>query len=115
GPGEVAIDALLPRRSGDWPVIKGMIDAAGTFVLPEIPGGDFYLRMTFAGSDSIPTFVVSSSRNFDLGALHLGRPDAATPTQPTPVTINASGLRAWAEQDDLQFFSLGARVEDLAF
>jgi hypothetical protein len=112
GPDDVELAAVVPEADGTWTTIAGMVDRMGTFRVPQVPGGDYYLRMRKAGFDSWPVFIHASARTFDLGALYLGRPDAEEPTGPTPLTVNATGLAAWETSLRLGLFSLGAGSAD---
>lgn len=108
-PSTVTLSALAAGGAG-FTSYPGTLGNDGTFTIPGVPGGEYFLEM--ASPDSAPTFLATTESRFDLGAVRSGRFDAAAPTQPTVVTITASGLTPWQDADTLEVFSLGAGAWD---
>lgn len=96
----VAVGALAPT-SGDLVTIAGSGDANGNFTIRQVPAAPFYLR--FDG-----VYVFGSSRKLDLGAFIQGRPDQATPTTRTTLSVSVTNAAPWANGDAIQFFSANA-------
>lgn len=79
----------------------------GTFVVPNVPQGQYMLRLN--GS-----YYVTSTRTFNLDYDVVGRPNAVPATiDPTDVTFSVTGLNAWGENDYLSFTSFNAGQSDL--
>ena len=108
-PSTVTLSALAADGEG-FTSHPGALGEDGTFTVSGVPGGEYYLVV--AAPDSAPTYLITTERTLDLGALRSGRFDAAAPTQPTVVTITASGLTPWQDADTLEVFSLGAGAWD---
>ncbi len=108
-PSTVTLSALAADGAG-FSSHAGALGEDGTFTIPGVPAGEYYLEV--ATPDSAPTYLVTTERALDLGAVRSGRFDAAAPTQPTVVTITASGLTPWQDADTLEVFSLGAGAWD---
>jgi hypothetical protein len=111
-PDKLRIAALVPSATGTFTVLTSTLTPEGNFTIPVVPAGPYYLRVDFAdgtGGFSDPSFFVTSDRSVNLNAVLLGRPDAHGPTKmPTLLTIEASGLAPWQNDDEIQLFSLGA-------
>jgi hypothetical protein len=108
-PSTVTLSALVADGQG-FTSHPGTLGEDGTFTVPGVPAGEYTLEIASPGS--APTFLVTTERALDLGAVRSGRFDAAAPTQPTVVTITASGLTPWQDADTLEVFSLGAGTWD---
>lgn len=98
----LTISALVPEAGGGFTTFPGKLAADGTFTIPGVPTGEFYLQRYPR------SFVVTTERELALGALFGGRPDAAPITTPTPLHVSATGLQAWQDSDALELFALGA-------
>jgi hypothetical protein len=94
------IAALVERQGGGFDVFPGTGRADGTFSIPGVPRGTYYLRV---GSD----YIVTSSRAPDLGTSAQGRPDAAVPGSTTYLSVDFEGLAPWQAGDTLEVFSPG--------
>lgn len=108
-PSTVTLSALVAGKEG-FTSHAGTLGEDGTFTLPGVPEGEYYLEIASPGS--APTFLVTTERTLDLGAVRSGRVDAKAPTLPTVVAITASGLTPWQDADSLEVFSLGAGTWD---
>ena len=97
------IAALVP---GTWDVIAGT-GGSGTFTIPNVPAGTYYLRFQEADATS-PRFFVRSSSTIDMSYYVLGRLDVQWPQNPTVLTLNLTGLTAWQSVDLLEFWSASA-------
>lgn len=108
-PSTVTLSALTADSAG-FTSYPGTLGSDGTFIIPGVPGGEYYLEIASPGSAK--TFLATTESRIDLGAVRSGRFDAAAPTRPTVVTITASGLTPWQDADTLEVFSLGAGAWD---
>jgi hypothetical protein len=102
----VTLVALAPAGSG-FTMIPGTVAADGSFTIPDVPAGTFYLGLQSGGQ--ISNFVVTDQRTLDLGRVYAGRPDT-TPitTTPTSLVLNLTGMNPWQDTDALEIFSHGA-------
>ncbi|MFY0526177.1 hypothetical protein ACN28I_24590 [Archangium gephyra] len=97
----------LVLEGGTFVTYEGEGRADGTFTVPNVPAGPYYLRVD-------PTFfVVTDSREVDLSAPALGRPDPMT--QPADagaaeMVFELSNLRSWQATDSITLFSSNANV-----
>jgi hypothetical protein len=105
-PAKVDLAALVPEQDGSLRVIPAQVKADGSFTIPGVPQGTYYLRR--GGPDGRFDYLITSERSIDLGRVFLGRPDVTFATKPTPVTIDATGLSPWAETDSLWLYSAEA-------
>jgi hypothetical protein len=110
-PEGVEIDALAPRPTGDWPVMEGQIQQNGVFITEPMPSGDYYLRIRAQGGHW-PSFFSMGTRVLEMNTVLLGRQEAVIPRQPTPLTIQATGMQPWSAGNQLHLFSLGAGAFD---
>lgn len=80
----------------------------GTFSIPGVPAGPYYLRFD-------TTYYITSARTLDLSATHLGRPDVGTAAAGTTLLLSGTGLATWQDNDDLQLISINAGVVSSIF
>lgn len=97
------IAALVPSGAGSpFTSSFGSGTSAGTFTIPNVPEGPYYLKY------GAREFVVTSKRTVDLSFHLFGRTEALLAVAPTPVTFELTNLAPWQATDDLQFVSVGA-------
>jgi hypothetical protein len=103
-PSSLQIAALVPDGEG-FITYPGELAADGTFHVPGVPDGLFYLRV---GPSNSPqgAYLVTSARKLDLSTLAPGRPDLAPTTKPTPLLLTADGLVPEGLNGELIFQSL---------
>jgi hypothetical protein len=109
------IAALVPSSTGTFTVLLGTLTADGSFTIPVVPAGPYYLRVDTDdghGGSLWGTYVVTSERTLAVGAILGGRPNLDYASMPTPLTVDADGLSPWQPDDDVQLFSLGADSRD---
>lgn len=94
----VTIAALVPDGQGGYESRPGAGLADGTFRVPDVPDGPYYLHF-----DTI--YLWTRARTLDLGVDHQGRPDKVLATSQTYVTFQISGLTPWQQGDGLQLMS----------
>ena len=92
GSGSDVYSAKYTDSTGDWNI-------AG----PGTGFGDAPLFVNFGLN-----FIVTAERDIDLTFYQLGRANPQYPSSTTNVTMQLSGLDAWATGDDLELFSLDA-------
>lgn len=90
------IKAIVPPM---FTTISGTGTAQGTFTIPDVPVGTFYLRVN-------DWYIVTSTDTIDLSYDRLGHVAPAV-TSATPLTFNVTNLSAWQTTDDLEMFSTG--------
>ncbi len=117
-PETTALDilALVPDGNGGFSEILGEIAEDGTFRIPAVPEGTYYLRILelFGTGTLPPRYLVTSERSLDLGRVYAGRGDAELIESPaTQLVLDADGLSPWQEDDTLELFSLGAGANGL--
>lgn len=95
------IEAILPDGAGGFTVIPGVGAADGSFEIPDVPEGAYYLHL---GTNWIHT----TSHTVDLGEARLGRPDVVPTTMATPVVFDVTGLSPWETDDTLEAVSSNA-------
>ncbi|HTL97836.1 MAG TPA: hypothetical protein VL181_03425 [Holophagaceae bacterium] len=89
------IQALVPNTSGGFDTLTGIGHEDGTFSIPNVPVGYYWLKF---GRSYLWTNVDNVEWVFDL----YGRADAVYPgTQPTNLAMSATGLNAWQGTDEL--------------
>ena len=94
------VAALVPQAGGSLLVLRGSGNADGTFSIPNVPGGFYWLRMA-----PLATYWTSSS-TFDFGHDVIGSPLRATSgVQNTIFNIRASGLDPLLTEDWLGFLT----------
>jgi len=95
------VQAYVPDDvPGGYRVIDGDT-SAGSFTIPAVPAGSFYLLVVAPG-DPVPHFYQTASHAIDLGVFALGRVDGPLPQQPTNLTFHLTGT-APAQSGDLFF------------
>ncbi len=83
-------------------------DSTGAFQLEGAPMGGYVLE--FNSGSGARHFFRTEAAEIDLGADLLGRSDVQTPTQPTPVTFQLSGLAPADTQDLVELTCSNASV-----
>src|SRR5215831_3221589 len=79
--------------------INGLGDAAGNFIIPQVPDG----ALVQFGETYV---LLGSERRLDFGYEQLGRPDVAYPRMSgTQLNLQMSGMAPWAADDDLEIIS----------
>jgi hypothetical protein len=109
GPDSIAVAALLPSSDGTFSTIAGVVSIDGTFRIPNVPSGPYYLSYTLISPWAIPQYIVTSERQIDLGAVNLVRPDAVkAASAATQLIVTADGLAPWQDTDSIELLSVGA-------
>ncbi len=85
------IAAFVPQSDGSLQALPGTGNADGTFQIPNVPAGYYWLQ---AGG-----LYWTDSSTFDGGSDYAGRP--WSPTVSTTASFDLSGLDAWQSGDDL--------------
>ena len=97
------ISARVVGADGTFTDYPGTGRADGTFSIPNVPNGTFYLQN---GS----TYLVTSESVLDLGRSSAGRPNTAYATVTTPLSISATNLAPWQTGDRLELISTNANA-----
>jgi hypothetical protein len=102
--------ALVPDGAGGYTVIPGTAGtgkAAGTFLIPDVPVGEYLLRLG-------GTYFLTDSSAPNLSVRVGGRPpDQLTPiTMVTTLDLTLHNLAPWQVGDQLEFFSTEAGMWD---
>jgi hypothetical protein len=85
--------ALVPQSDGSLTRLQGAANADGTFSIPEVPGGFYWLQLSPTG-----TYWTSSS-DFDAGTDVVGSPQKQTTQSSTTFNVSLSGLDPIQTQD----------------
>jgi hypothetical protein len=93
------VAALVPQPDNSLLVLTGSGNADGTFTIPNVPGGRYWLRIA-----PIANYWTSSS-TFDFGHDILGRPLKATSSMQTTINLSATGLDPLQTQDWFAFLT----------
>jgi hypothetical protein len=102
-----AIGAYVPGGDAGFVYYPGQGSNNGTFRVPSVPPGEVYLRYN-------QTYVVTSSRDVDLGYHVQGRPDVQRLPEPggstpnTRVSVNLTNLNPLGTLDVLELYSSNA-------
>jgi hypothetical protein len=105
------IAALVPGPEGGFTRIAGTGTSQGTFTIPDVPDGLYYLSID-------GRYFITASRNVDLGVRNYGRSTARKVTAAT-LTLSVDNMAAWQKDDFLELYvpDAGAAfssVEDFA-
>ena len=103
-----ALSAQTVDGSGNVTSYPGTGSSDGTFTIPGVPVGNYDLVLAL-GSGFAEHFLESSSI-VDLGQDEVGRADVVGAATATSITVNATGLDAWADTDELEAHSYGANT-----
>jgi hypothetical protein len=114
GPNQSVPTALLfPDGAGGLTSVALTVGADGSFSVPNVPGGMYYLRadassfpVTVTGQQAeslLVTLTPLTSSTPDLSTLLHGRADAVAPTKATPVTLHVTGLAPWTSRGGSPF------------
>ena len=88
--------ALVPQPDGSFLTVDGTGESDGTFSIPNIPGGYYWLRPALRG------LYWTSSSTFDFGAdLNFQPPKSSTTVSTTTLQLNFSGLDPLQAQDEV--------------
>jgi len=107
-----SVAALVPTGGGSFATFPGTAKTDGSFTIPNVPNGTFYLSANSGDPANQGYFyVVTTARTIDLGSAVAGRSDrTAAISHPTNVVFNVGGMSAWQNGDLLQFVSSNAGV-----
>jgi hypothetical protein len=97
------------QDSGTFFSVTGAGNVDGGFAINGVPAGPYYFQF------QNEFFALTNESSLDLGTNFMGRPLQTQAPNPTPLTINASGLNAWAANNTLSMTStnMGMSVGDL--
>jgi hypothetical protein len=94
---------IAVRVPPTFEVYPGTGTAEGTFSIPGVPVGTYYLQI------GTGTVLVATADDIDLRGDVLGRPDATPVTvSPTDLVLDVDNLAPWQEGDELQMYSAGS-------
>ena len=86
----------------------------GTFKVSGVPAGDYYLSFQEPGATAgAPVYYITSSDAPDMSHSVTSRSNAVPITKTTTLTVNATGLNAWANGDFILLASPGVGVGPL--
>ncbi len=95
------LQAYVPDGKGGFVTIAGTGKSDGTFTIPQVPAGPYYLVLGAAP----PSYYVTTSRTPDLGTVRFGRFDGPQVTQSTPVDFKMTGMTPAQANDALEIDS----------
>jgi hypothetical protein len=103
----VAIAAIVDNGT-TFDVYEGEGHLDGSFTIPDVPAGPYYLRLDTPKYTG--TFFYTSSRQVDLSYYQMGRDTQTVPVASTPLTLTVSGMAPWAAADTAELVCVDARV-----
>jgi hypothetical protein len=95
----ITFDAVYKYNGTAWVGSRGTGAANGTFSVPNVPPGNYYLRWG-------KYFIWTDSRQVDLGVPLEGRPGFQAAAPGTQLTFDIGGLDPWQSGDDIHFYSM---------
>lgn len=98
--------ALVPQADGSLTRLQGATNPDGTFSIPDVPGGFYWLQLS-----PIQTYWTSTS-SFDAGVDAVGSPVKQTTQSTTTINISLSGLDSIQQQD---VFPIQPNTRDFVF
>jgi hypothetical protein len=93
------VEALIPNGAGGYTSICGSGDIDGLFTIENVPDGPALVHV-----GNLYTLINSASW-VDLSSARLGRFNQTAASDNTALTFNVSGMTAWQDGDQLEFFS----------
>jgi hypothetical protein len=101
---DAGIVAVAPTGDGGFCTSRASGTAQGTFTVPNVPAGSYYLKRG-------TIYIATSSTTLDIGFATLGRPNVVVATNDqTGLNLNLTGLASWQSTDELQIFSPDANA-----
>lgn len=109
----ISAAVALASQSTGYLVFPGTLNSDGTFVIPGVPAGHYFLTVT---PPSPPTTVYElSAGSPDLSVVDPSRFDVAAANGSARVSYTVTGLTAWTAGDSMQAVSSQASVETTPF
>lgn len=106
------LQAYLPDGSpGGYRVVDVTGHKDGSFTIPSVPAGPYYL-LTISPALTFPRFFQTTSHSLDLGRTFAGRIDGPRAARPTPVTLHFPGINPIQRGDSIVIgsFTTGAQI-----
>jgi hypothetical protein len=100
-----SIHALVPDGSGFYTDFPGVGRVGGTFSIPDVPAGKYVLAINQLPTVASTRYYETFERTFDWDRTVVYRSDAVRPTADTNLIVDATGLSAWQDTDQLFLFS----------
>lgn len=96
--------ALIPTPTG-FDTLSGKGSAVGTFTIPKVPAGAYYLLVPTP--QFVSKYFVMDSHSPDLSHRTIGRADAVEPTNlsGTKLSLDLTNLPSWAAGDEIDLLS----------
>jgi hypothetical protein len=122
-PNQPTPDAIVFSNGNGYTSVPLTVAPDGTFSVPDIPGGTYYLQteqVQFSLNALAPVFegvqinlIPLTSDTPDLSTVVHGRADAAPITRPSPVTLNVTGLEPWSNASPFrgQFYAVTPQAQ----
>lgn len=108
-PAGAAIRALVPDAPGAYKEYPGTVAASGSFVIPGVPKGTFFVEMR--GGSMAPGLGEPTARTgLDAGRDVVGRSDVVAAVAPTTLQANVTGVDQWQTTDSMAILSSGANL-----
>lgn len=95
---------LAPDGQGGYTTLTGAGTASGTFAIPNVPPGAYYLQFSATGH----TYLWTSASNIDAGSAFLGRAKATTANTGSLLNFNLTNMSAFQNNDDIEVYSPNA-------
>jgi hypothetical protein len=95
------ISALVSKGDGTFTTFPGSGTAMGTFEIPGVPDGPYYLGIE-------GRFIVTAARTLDISRRFVGRTSQKAVAVATPLTLNIANMNAWQDTDFLEMYAPNA-------
>ena len=90
--------ALVPDGAGGFTTIEGTGHTDGTFEIPDVPNGGYWLQLD-------DQYVFTTATTIDLGYALNGRPAGVVPAATTAIDFDLGGMSPWMDGDTLELYS----------
>ena len=113
GPNSYKVSAMVLQADKTFSApIDGTNKDDGTFLIPAVPAGLYYLvHEPVPNPNNIKNVIVTDVRDIALGSAAPGRQGAQRAMMsPTTLSFDLMNLNTWQDNDILEFFALGSRT-----
>jgi hypothetical protein len=91
---------------GGFTTIAGQGKSDGTFSIPNVPAGTYYLQYGYP--NFLYNYLITSAHMLDFGSDSIGRPDVRYSSAATTFSPTLSGLSPWGAKDHVEMLSANA-------
>jgi hypothetical protein len=92
------ISALVLGMDGKFTTFPGTGTAQGTFEIPNVPEGPYYLNLD-------GRYIITSARSIDMSVRVIGRTTQHPVATTSTLTLNVTGMNAWQPDDFVELYT----------